>query len=154
MDIYEYQRPVGRIEDIPELRNEFIAVYDEKNKEEAVHFGLLFGKHILAITGIEPCREIINAFDAMQRWLEGTASYHEARNISFRDLYKCAHEENDLIRQRFYRTMAQIACIPHVKYHALWATDFAVTLINRMHPGDLEEVRKERGAQIALFKNI
>jgi len=79
----------------------------------------------------------------MQRWLDGKTNYHEARNISFSGLYRYARDENDLIKQRFYKTMAQIACIPHVKYHALWATDFAVTLINRMYPGNLDEVRKE-----------
>lgn len=151
MNIYDYQRPVGKIEDIPELRNEFIAVFDGKSKEDAVRFGLLYGKRLLGVTGIEPCEEIVKAFDAMQRWLDGKTNYHEARNISFRDLYRHAREENDQINERFYRTMAQIACIPHVKAHALWATDFAVTLINRMYPSDLGEVSKEREAQIALF---
>jgi len=36
LNSYEYQRPLGKIEDIPELRNAFIAVYDTKDKKGAV----------------------------------------------------------------------------------------------------------------------
>jgi hypothetical protein len=103
--------------------------------------------------GIEPCEEITDAFAAMQRWLEGKANYHEARNIPFGSLCRSVREQGDAIKLRFYQTMAQIACIPHVKFHALWATDFAVTLINRMYPDSLSEVRAERETQIALLKN-
>ncbi|MDR0492288.1 MAG: hypothetical protein LBH74_01415 [Nitrososphaerota archaeon] len=112
MNTYAYQRPVGKIEDISELRNEFIVTYDTKNKAEAVHFGLLLGRHLIDITGIEPCEEILKAFDAMHRWLNGKTNYHEARNIAFCDLYKCAREENDPIKLKFYKTMAQIASFP------------------------------------------
>jgi hypothetical protein len=154
MNIYDYQRPVGKIEDVPALRDAFIAVYDMKAKEDAVRFGLLYGKHIVAVAGVEPCGEIAATFAAMQRWLDGKANYHEARNIAFGDLYRLAREENDIVKLKFYKTMAQIACIPHVKYHALWATDFAVTLINAMHPGNLDEVKKERETQIALLESV
>jgi hypothetical protein len=152
MNIYDYQRPLGKIDDAPELRNEFITVYDGKDKAEAVRFGLLFGNHIIEITGFEPCEEVNNAFRAMQRWLNKETSYHEARNIAFGDLCKQAREENDAVKERFYKTMMQIACIPHCKYHALWAADFAVTLVNRMYPNDIDEVEKERSLQIELFR--
>lgn len=38
--------------------------------------------------------------------------------------------------------------------HALIASDYAITLINLMYPGDLEEVRKEREIQIELMKSV
>jgi hypothetical protein len=116
-------------------------------------FGLLYGQHILDITGIAPCAELLKAFEAVQNWIDGKTNYHEARNISFRHLYKDAREETEQIRTRFYKTMGQISCIPHVKAHALWATDFAITLINRMYPDNMDEVRKEREKQIELIKN-
>jgi hypothetical protein len=154
MDFYAYQRPVGKIEDIPALRDRFIVVFDEKSKEDAVRFGLLYGKHLFEITGIGPTDETERAFAAMQRWLDGTANYHEARNIAFQDLYQYAHDENDEVKLKFYKTMAQIACIPHVKFHALWAADFAVTMINKMYPGNPDEVKKEREAQISIFQSV
>jgi hypothetical protein len=153
LNFYAYQRPVGKIDDCAELRDEFIAVFDEKSKEDSVRFGLRYGEHLIEITGIEPRAEILEAFGALQEWLDGTANYHKARNIAFQHLYATAREGNDPILLKFYKTMAQIACIPHVKFHALWATDFAITLINSLHPGNLAAVKKERETQIALLKN-
>jgi hypothetical protein len=48
--------------------------------------------------------------------------------------------------------MAQISCIPHVKAHGLWAADISVTLINKMYPDNMDEVRRERKKQIELIK--
>jgi hypothetical protein len=154
MDFYAYQRPVGKIEDVAELRDEFIAVFDEKSKKDTVSFGLLYGKHLIDITGIEPSETINKVFEAMHRWLDGKANYHEARSLSFDELYQIAREECDEVKLRYFKTMAQVTCIPHVKFHALWASDFAITLINRMYPGNLDEVIKEREIQIALLKSI
>jgi hypothetical protein len=154
VDFYAYQRPVGKIEDIQELRDEFIAVFDQKTKEDAVRFGLLYGRRLIDITGIEPVETINKVFVALQRWLDGKTNYHEARNIAFDDLYQIARGENNEVKLRYFKTMAQVTCIPHVKFHALWASDFAVTLINRMYPGNYDEVRKEREAQITLLKSV
>lgn len=154
MNIYDYQRPVGKIEDIPQLRNAFIAVYDTATKQDAVRFGLLYGKHLLELTGIELSEEICMAFAAMQRWLDGTATYHDARNIAFTDLYRRAREEKNPAMLKFYKTMAQVACIPHVKAHALWASDFGITLINVLYPGALDRVKIERETQIALLSSV
>ncbi len=50
--------------------------------------------------------------------------------------------------------MAQLTASPHVKYHGLWASDFAITLINTMYPNDEAAVHDERMAQIQLLKSI
>jgi hypothetical protein len=154
VNIYGYQRPLGKIEDVPELRNEFIAEYDARDKEDMVRFGLLLGEHILGITGFEPCEEIRNTFAAMQKWLDGSANYHEARSIDYGRLWKDARAADNLVKERFFRTMHQITCIPHCKYHSLWATDFAVTMINRMYPVNLDEVKKERETQLKLIRQV
>lgn len=111
MNIYEYQRPVGKIDDIPELRSEFIAIYDTKNHTEIVQFCMVLGQHMLAITGYKPCDEINASFEAMQRWIDGKANYHEARNLGF-EFGRLARLENDPIKTRFLRTMAQVAGSP------------------------------------------
>jgi len=153
MNIYEYQRPVGKIDDIPELRNEFIAIYDIKSHTEIVLFCLALGQHILDMTCYKPSHEIIASFEAMQRWIDGKTNYHESRNLGF-EISRLAKLEKDPIKTRFFRTMAQVAGSPHVKYHGLWATDFTVTLVNRMHPGNMDEVRKEREKQLELVKKV
>lgn len=126
MNIYEYQRPVGKIDDIPELKSEFITIYDQKDHRQMVQFCLLLGQHILEVSGFSPSHEINASFEAMKKWLNGKVNYHEARNLSF-EISRIARDEKDLIKVRFLRTMAQIAASPHVKYHGLWAADFAVT---------------------------
>jgi hypothetical protein len=154
MDFYEYQRLVGKISDIPELRNEFIAIFDTKSKNEMAVWGLKYGQHILEITGFEKSVEISKAFEAVQEWIDGKTNYHKARNITFSELYKEVRETNDIVKKKFVKILAQITCIPHVKFHALWATDMAITLINAVHPNSLDEVRKEREFQIELLKTI
>jgi hypothetical protein len=151
MNIYDYQRPVGKIDDISELKNEFISIYDTKSHKEIVRFCLLLGQHVLELTGFNPSDEINASFEAMKKWIDGKVNYHEARNLSF-EISRIARDEKDLIKVRFLRTMAQIAASPHVKYHGLWATDFAVTLINRMYPSNMDAVRKEREKQIELLQ--
>jgi hypothetical protein len=154
MSLYDYQRPVGKIEDAPDLRNEFIAVFDAKSKSDTARFGLLYGRHLLELTGFEECGEIKRAFDAVRRWLDGETNYHEARDGSFSLLRKGFRKETDGIEERFYKTVAQLACIPHVKAHGLWASDFAITLINRLYPNDPGAVRQERQKQIDIFRSV
>jgi metal-dependent HD superfamily phosphatase/phosphodiesterase len=50
--------------------------------------------------------------------------------------------------------MADITNVPHVKNHALWASDQAIKLINKLYPNNFDEVKKEREIQIELMKNI
>jgi hypothetical protein len=57
-------------------------------------------------------------------------------------------------KEKIYRIMAQIANCLHVKNHALWASDYAIKLINKMYPNNFDEVKKEREIQIALMKSV
>ena len=154
MNIYDYQRLVGTIEDARALRNEFIKVFDEKDKNQMARFGLLYAKHILNMTGFEPNSALLSAFEAVQEWIDGKTNYHKARNIAFTGLYKEARETGDPIKKRFVKTMAQITCIPHVKAHGLWASDMAITLINAMYPNNLDKVAAERKTQIELLNMV
>jgi hypothetical protein len=154
MSIYEYQKLVGRIEDIAELRNEFIAVFDTKDKHEVARFGLWYAQHILNITGYEANNEISAGFEAVQEWIDGKTNFHKARNIAFTDLYREVRESKNLVKKNFAKTIAQLICIPHVKAHGLWGSDMAITLINAMYPGNLDKVKEEREMQIKLLKEI
>ncbi len=107
------------------------------------------------VANAEPCPEVIQAFEAVQEWIDGKVNYHKARNISFRHLYhKSAREGSELKEKRYYRVIGQIACIPHVKAHGLWATDFAISLINHIYPQDLDAVYQEREKQIEFIMRV
>ncbi|MDR1399120.1 MAG: hypothetical protein LBJ41_04280 [Treponema sp.] len=156
--IITYAGIFKKIDDIPELRIELEHIFDRKSHKEMVRYCLLLGQHILNITNIEPCNEIIESFEINKKWLNGETGkgftkFQIARNAAGKLLH-LAREEKDPIKQKMYRVMAQIANSPHVKNHALWASDYAVKLINTMYPNNFDEVKKEREIQIALMKSV
>jgi hypothetical protein len=153
MSIYEYVRPLGKIEDDIELRNQWIAIYDSLDHKTLAAFCLRYANHLLTMTGFDAGTVLPASINAIQRWLEGKTNYQEARHLGG-DFNSLARSEGDPVKVRFYRTLAQISAVPHVKYHALWATDYAITLVNRMHPGDKEVITKERVAQITILRSI
>jgi hypothetical protein len=147
-----------KIDDIPDLRIELEDIFDRKSHKEMVKYSLLLGQHILKITNIEPCSEIKEGFDIIKKWQNGETGkgfvkFQVARNAADK-LLKLAHDEKDPIKEKIYRVMAQIANTPHVKNHALWASDYAIKLINIMYPNNLDETKKERELQIELMNSV
>jgi hypothetical protein len=123
-----------------------------------VKYGLLLGQHILDMTNTEPCSEIMECFEINKKWLNGEtgkgfAKFQIARNAADK-LLDLARDEKDPIKEKIYRIMAQIANTPHVKDHALWASDYAIKLINKIYPNNFDEIRKEREIQIGLMKSV
>jgi hypothetical protein len=147
-----------KIDDISELRIELENIFNGKNHKEMVKYCLLLGQHILEITGIEPCNEIMESFEINKKWLNGEtgkgfAKFQIARNAAGK-LLELARDEKDPIKQKTYRVMAQIANSPHVKNYALWASDYAVKLINTIYPNNFNEVKREREKQIELMNSV
>jgi hypothetical protein len=148
-----------KIDDIPGLRIELEKIFDSKSHKEMARYSLLLGQHILNITNTEPCSEILEGFELNKKWQigeankKGFAKFQESRNVAGKIL-KLARDEKDPIKACIYRVMAQIANTPHVKNHALWASDYAIKLINKLYPNNFEEIKKERETQIGLMKNV
>ncbi|MDR2489782.1 MAG: hypothetical protein LBD20_00080 [Spirochaetaceae bacterium] len=147
-----------KIDDIPDLRIELENIFNSKNHKEMVKYCLLLGQHILEITKIEPCDDIMESFEINKKWLNGEtgkgfAKFQNARNAAGK-LLDMARDEKNPIKEKIYRIMAQIANSPHVKKHALWASDYAIKLINKMYPNNFDEVKKEREIQIEIMKSV
>jgi hypothetical protein len=148
-----------KIDDVPDLRIELENIFNSKSHKEMAKYSLLLGKHILEITNTKPCKEIKEGFVLNKKWQKGEpnkkgfAKFQESRNAAYK-LYKLARNEKDPIKEKVYRVMAQIAAVPHVKNHALWASDYAVKLINKLYPNNFDEVKKEREVQIKLMKSV
>ena len=62
-----------------------------------------------------------------------------------------ARAEKDPVNAKVLRVVGQVTLIPHVKRHALIASEYAITLINLMYPKNLEEVRKKRKRKFKLI---
>jgi hypothetical protein len=144
---------IKRIDDIPELKDELIEVFESKTKKDISQYGLLLVQHVLNLTNVQPCSAVNECVEVIRRWQEGKASYQETRQAAAM-IPDLAHAEKDPVKAKVLRIVGQVALIPHVKRHALIASEFAITLINLMYPENLEEVRKERRIQIELMRSV
>ena len=153
-----YAGILKKIDDTPDLRIELETIFHRKTHKELVRYCLLLGKHILELSNMEPCGAIQESFAVNTKWLHGEtgngfARFQGARNAAG-TLLKLARDEKDPVKEKVYRVMAQIANSPHIKNHALWASDYAVKLINTLYPHNMDAVQKEREAQIALMRSV
>jgi len=144
---------IKKIHDIPDLKQELIEVFESKSKMDISRYGISLVEHIISLTDVQVCDEIKQCIEVSRRWQEGEASYKETRQAAalIPDL---ARAEKDPVKAKVLRIVGQVTLIPHVKRHALIASDYAITLINLMYPSNLEEVKKERKIQIELMKSI
>jgi hypothetical protein len=148
-----------KIDDIPDLRIELEKIFDGKSHKEMAQYSLLLGRHILEMTNTEPCNEIVLGFELNQKWQigepekKGFAKFQGSRNAAGKIL-TLARDEKDPVKACVYRVMANVVNTPHVKNHALWASDYAIKLINKLYPNNFDEVKKEREIQINLMKSV
>lgn len=146
---------IRKIDDIPELKAELISAFDSKSHSHIniSKYSLLLAEHILTLTNTLPDAAIEEAFEINRKWQEGQAKFQDARKVAFK-LNALARQEKDPVKVKVLRIMGQVAATPHVKRHALIASEYAITLINLMHPKNMAEVRKERIIQIGLMNSV
>jgi len=144
---------IKKLDDIPELKESLISVYEAKSHKDVSRYSLLLAEHVLSLSGM-PRNETVDAcFSVSRAWQEGTAKFQQARQVAFA-LHRLAREETNPVYVLVYRTLGQIAATPHVKRHALVASDYAVKLVNRMFPHDMDKVREMRETQIFLMESV
>jgi hypothetical protein len=144
---------IKKIDDIPELKDELIVVFESKSKNDVSRYGLQLVQHVLSLANVQPCDAINECIDVSRRWQEGKATYQDTRQTAAM-IPDLARTEKDPVNAKVLRVVGQVTLIPHVKRHALIASDYVITLINLMYPKNLEEVRKEREIQIELMKSV
>ena len=144
---------IKKLDDIPELKEKLISIYETKSHKDVSRYSLLLAEHVLAMSGM-PRNETVEAcFTVSRAWQEGRAKFQEARQVAFA-LHRLAREETNPVYVLVYRTLGQIAATPHVKRHALVASDYAVKLISRMYPNDTDKAREMREKQIFLMQSV
>jgi len=144
---------IKKIDDIPDLKDELIAIFESKSKKDISRYGLLLVHHVLSITNVQPCDAINDCIDISRKWQEGKATYQETRQAAAM-IPDLARAEKDPVKAKVLKVVGQVTLIPHVKRHALIASEYTITLINLMYPKNLEEVRKERKIQIDLMRIV
>ena len=144
---------IKKLDDVSALKEKLISVYETKTHQDVSRYSLLLAEHVLALSGMPANETVESCFSVCRAWQEGDAKFQEARQVAFA-LHRLAREETNPVYVLVYRTLGQIAATPHVKRHALVASDYAVKLVNRMFPGDLEKVREMRETQISLLEQV
>ena len=152
-NVLEGVKIIKKLDDIPELKEKLISIYETKSHKDVSHYSLLLAEHVLSLSGMPRNETVESCFTVSRAWQEGLAKFQEARQVAFA-LHRLAREETNPVYVLVYRTLGQIAATPHVKRHALVASDYAVKLVNRMFPGNLEKVREMRETQIFLLEQV
>jgi hypothetical protein len=142
-----------KLDDIPELKVQLIAVFDATTWRNVSKYSLLLADHILRLTDVPKTGVIKKCYEINERWQNGETTFQEARALAGK-IHNLARAESNPVREKALRAIAQVALTPHVKRHALIASDYAVKVINLMHPGDMDEVRKERELQVRLMESL
>lgn len=149
----EIVKIIRKIDDIPELKDELVEISEKKSHKEMSKYSLLLAEHILEVSKLERSDAIDECFTVNEKWQAGEAKFQDARQVAFM-INRLAREEKDPVKEKVLRVMGQVAATPHVKWHALIASEYAITLINLLYPKDFYEVRKEREWQIELLQSV
>lgn len=146
---------IKTIDDCPELKAQLIEAFDQKCASHIAisNYSLLLADHILELTKTPIDSDIQAVYDVIRAWQAKKVGFQAARDVAGH-MHDLAREEKDPIKVKVYRVLGQVAATPHVKRHALIASDYAITLINLMAPKDLDKVREERLIQIGLMNSI
>ncbi len=144
---------IRKIDDIPELKNELITCSETKTHLQMSEYALLLAGHVMAICEIGHHEVMTECFAVIRKWQNREVRFQDALDVAGR-INCLAREEKDPVRAKALRAMGQIAATPHVRWHPLVASEYAVVMINLLYPENLEKVKEERELQIALMKSI
>ncbi len=144
---------IRKIDDIPELKNQLITLSESKTHIEMSNYALLLADHILAISETERFPLVDACFEIIAKWQAKQNRFQDALEIAgqFNDL---ARTEKNQVKAKVLRAMGQVAATPHVRFHPLVASEYAIVIMNLMYPKNFDKVRLERERQIELIKSI
>ena len=148
---YANSRLIRKIDDVLELKHELISLSETKTHLELSDYGLRLAEHLLELSRLEKTEIIDSCFQVIKKWQIKEAKVKDALDVAGQ-LNDLARDEKDSIKAKALRGLGQISAIPHVRWHALVASEYAVVIINLKYPNDMDKVREEREFQIKLMK--
>lgn len=144
---------IRKANDIPELKSQLIALGESKTHIEMSQYAVLLAEHILDFSRVERSTPIEECFIINRKWQDKEVKFQAARDVAD-VLNGLAREEQIPIKAKVLRAMGQVAATPHVKWHALAASEYAIVIVNLLHPNNLDKVREERKLQIELMNSV
>ncbi len=144
---------IRKVDDILELKNELITLSELKTHVEMSKYAILLAEHILNFSKIERSLEIEKCFTVNKKWQDREIKFQDALEVAGM-INSLAREEKNLIKAKVLRAMGQVAATPHVRWHPLVASEYAIVVVNLMYPGNFDKVKEERKIQIELMKSM
>lgn len=144
-----------KIADDTELRKELDSEYEISSQVKLCKYALLLAAHILELINYPDMDNdtIKEGFFINEQWQKGNVRMHDVRQIGFKIHQMAKASEDDIICTAL-RVVGQAVATAHMKEHAMVASDYAVKVINLVHPNNMDEVKKERLWQINHLKKI
>ena len=144
-----------KIADDVKLREELDREYEKSSQIPLCKYALALASHILeTVNDPQLYNETVKeGFLVNKKWQEGNVRVHDVRNISFR-IHQLAKTNEDPVSGAALRVIGHAVAAGHMKEHAMVASDYAVKVINLLHPENMDAVKKERLWQIEHLKEI
>ncbi len=142
-----------RIMDDAKLREELDREYESSTKAQSCRYALMLARHILEMISCQENETIKEGFLTDEKLLKGDESVGDVRKASLK-IHRMARECEDPLVSAALRVCGHAVAAGHMKEHAMVASDYAVRVIDLLHPGKMDEVRKERLWQIDRLKEI
>ena len=120
---------IRKIDDLPELKNQLIMRSESKSPVEMSKYAVLLGEHLLKVSGIERSEAIEECFAVNVKWQNKEVRFQEALKVAGK-MNDLARKETNPVKAKVYRAMGQVAATPHVRWHALVASEYAIVIIN------------------------
>lgn len=144
---------IRKIDDLPELKYRLIMLGESKTHIEMSEYALLLGEHLLNISGIERSLAIEECFSVNIKWQNKEVKFQDALKVAGK-MNRLARDEKNPIRAKVLRAMGQVAATPHVKWHALVVSEYAIVIINLLYPSNFDKIKEEREFQIELMNQV
>ena len=144
-----------KISDDIGLRNELEKEYESSSQVQLCRYAMLLADHVLELAD-HPDRKndvIKEGLLMNEQWQKGLVRVHEVRQASFK-IHQLAKTCEDVAIRSVLRAVGHAVATAHMKEHAMVASDYAIKVIDLLHPDDLDAVRNERLWQLDTLKEI
>lgn len=142
--------PSSRL-DVPELRAELIEASERLTHKQMACYAIGLCHHIGKCCDLTADPTLRATIAINQQWLAGQISFKQAREFAGMPMQKSREADSNRLRL-FYRMCHQAALTPHVKRHALIASDFAVAVLLATDPTHTQIPLSERRWQLAFIE--
>ncbi|MDO4666759.1 MAG: hypothetical protein Q4A90_02855 [Streptococcus sp.] len=144
-----------KIIDASDLRMHLDSIYEQTSQVALCQWALCVATHILKMVNSLYIEHpvIKEGFEINQSWQRREVRMHDVRQVGFK-IHQLAKTSQNIIEQTSLRVVGQAVATGHMREHAMVASDYAIKVINLLHPNDLDAVKDERLWQIEKLESL